>query len=161
MTCYEKYITEYPGPVRGCPHDYGYLPRRPADCYSISCFKDCWNGEIPDKPTIHPCNNCNVGWGSISTKGCKSCHDTCERLANYNHQQMKGETMTGVKETACTTCTHREVCKYKDEFLAAQKAVDDTFMNLLNGERKRLVNISYIKPVELKCKFYRKEVATR
>ena len=32
---------------------------------------------------IHPCRNCGVGWGHISSDGCKSCHDTCARLKNY------------------------------------------------------------------------------
>lgn len=33
---------------------------------------------------IHPCKYCNSGWGSISSEGCKSCHDDCERLKQYN-----------------------------------------------------------------------------
>lgn len=33
---------------------------------------------------IHPCKNCGVGWGSISSDGCKSCHDSCDRLKQYN-----------------------------------------------------------------------------
>ena len=32
----------------------------------------------------YPCTNCNVGWGSISSEGCKSCHDDCSRLKEYN-----------------------------------------------------------------------------
>ena len=33
---------------------------------------------------IHPCKNCGVGWGSISSEGCTSCQDTCVRLKEYN-----------------------------------------------------------------------------
>lgn len=33
---------------------------------------------------IHPCKYCDSGWGSISSEGCKSCHDDCERLKQYN-----------------------------------------------------------------------------
>ena len=44
MTCFDMYVAERELPVRGCPHDYEYA-NRPADCYSISCFKDCWARE--------------------------------------------------------------------------------------------------------------------
>lgn len=33
--------------------------------------------------------------------------------------------MFGVKETCCTRCSHRDVCQYKEEYLAAQHAVDE------------------------------------
>lgn len=35
---------------------------------------------------MHPCNHCVSGWGSISTEGCESCHDSCERLKQYNEK---------------------------------------------------------------------------
>lgn len=35
---------------------------------------------------IHPCKSCDIGWGSISSEGCESCHDDCERLKQY-HQK--------------------------------------------------------------------------
>lgn len=31
----------------------------------------------------HPCDGCQVGWGSASTTGITSCHDTCEKLKSY------------------------------------------------------------------------------
>lgn len=45
MTCFDMYVSERDLPVRGCPHDYGYLTK-PKDCYCISCFKDCWSREV-------------------------------------------------------------------------------------------------------------------
>ena len=49
MTCADKYLAEHPGEsIKGCPHDYGYLPY-PAACYTISCFKDCWAREVPEE----------------------------------------------------------------------------------------------------------------
>ena len=48
MTCYEKYITEYFLPIEGCPHDFKYAPK-PENCYSISCFKDCWAREVVEE----------------------------------------------------------------------------------------------------------------
>lgn len=35
---------------------------------------------------IYPCKHCGVGWGSISSEGCETCHDTCERLKQYNNK---------------------------------------------------------------------------
>lgn len=46
MTCFDKYISEHTLPIVGCPADYGYVDKRPADCYCISCFKDCWAREL-------------------------------------------------------------------------------------------------------------------
>ena len=65
----------------------------------------------------------------------------------------------GVKETQCTRCSHREVCSLKEEFLAAQAAIDEA---VLHRERKndgalsmiRIRDIKYIEPVELRCKHY-------
>ena len=45
MTCFDKYLTEHKLPIEGCPHHYGYL-EKPANCYCISCFKDCWCREL-------------------------------------------------------------------------------------------------------------------
>jgi hypothetical protein len=44
MTCFDVYVSEHTLPVVGCPHDFKYAPQ-PANCYSISCFKDCWARE--------------------------------------------------------------------------------------------------------------------
>ena len=38
---------------------------------------------------IHPCRNCDVGWGSISSEGCHSCEETCVRLKEYNDKYNK------------------------------------------------------------------------
>lgn len=56
MTCIERYIQEHEFPVRGCPHEYGYVREQPKDCYCISCFKDCWARETHDvKGETKPC----------------------------------------------------------------------------------------------------------
>ena len=39
---------------------------------------------VLSKEDIHPCKYCDTGWSSISSEGCKSCHDDCERLKQYN-----------------------------------------------------------------------------
>lgn len=38
---------------------------------------------------IHPCRNCGVGWGHISSEGCHSCEETCIRLKEYNEKYNK------------------------------------------------------------------------
>jgi hypothetical protein len=38
---------------------------------------------------IHPCRNCGVGWGSISSDGCHGCEETCVRLKEYNDKYNK------------------------------------------------------------------------
>lgn len=38
---------------------------------------------------VHPCRNCDVGWGSISSEGCHTCDETCERLKKYNEKYNK------------------------------------------------------------------------
>lgn len=71
--------------------------------------------------------------------------------------------MSGTKETLCTTCAHREVCKLTEEFLNAQKAVDDTLVGLGGGRTKRLRDFDWIRTVDLRCKHYfqRMEVTLR
>lgn len=35
---------------------------------------------------IHPCRNCDTGWGHISSEGCHTCDETCKRLKAYNEK---------------------------------------------------------------------------
>lgn len=65
----------------------------------------------------------------------------------------------GVKETQCTHCIHREVCSLKAEFLEAQKAIDEVYLNQPCEDGKkvamiRIRDIKYIEPVELHCIYY-------
>lgn len=43
MTCLERLWKEHPDlvPKGRCPHEFGYLPEKPWDCYERSCW-DCW-----------------------------------------------------------------------------------------------------------------------
>lgn len=38
---------------------------------------------------IHPCRNCNTGWGSISSEGSDGCENYCTRLREYNEKYNK------------------------------------------------------------------------
>ena len=35
---------------------------------------------------IHPCRNCDNGWGSMSSEGVETCEETCLRLKQYNEK---------------------------------------------------------------------------
>ena len=70
----------------------------------------------------------------------------------------------GSKETACTNCIHREVCALKNDFLEAQRQVDE--VNICKEEKDgahsviKLCNIPFIYPVELKCKYHYQETCS-
>ena len=64
-------------------------------------------------------------------------------------------------ETACTKCTHRNVCKYKEEFLEAQEAVSNAVIGsdpvskdgIVHQGFRYISGIDYIEPVKLHCKY--------
>lgn len=63
---------------------------------------------------------------------------------------------TGSEETVCTRCSHLDVCRYKDELLAAQEAVNNVTVSRDrdNDEGIRLIklrDIPWIKRVRLDC----------
>lgn len=73
--------------------------------------------------------------------------------------------MTGVRETLCTQCSHREVCSNKEEFLSAMQAVNEVSVGLPSkdpniGSYINLRDIKWIKPVELVCIHYIQQVPT-
>lgn len=48
----------------------------------------------------------------------------------------------GVKETPCTRCTHRTVCKHKDDFLKAVQAVNEaTVHEHEDGNRVKMTKV--------------------
>lgn len=59
------------------------------------------------------------------------------------------------KETQCSYCDHLKVCSYKEQFLAAQKAVDDVRVQVGDSVAKTpLSNFDWIRQVKLECKHY-------
>lgn len=79
--------------------------------------------------------------------------------ATLNEDSKEEVHMFGVKETCCTRCSHRDVCQYKEEYLAAQHAVDEVSVHLPTKDENsarmiRLRDISWIEPVELKCRHF-------
>lgn len=69
-----------------------------------------------------------------------------------------------VKETLCTSCYHREVCRFKDVFLEAQNQADNIYINDKTGPAIQIIylrDIPWLKPVNLACTYYiRKEIST-
>lgn len=62
---------------------------------------------------------------------------------------------SGSKETQCSHCDHLQVCSYKEQFLAAQKAVDDVRVQVRDTVAKTpLSNFDWIRQVKLECKYY-------
>ncbi len=65
-----------------------------------------------------------------------------------------------VMETACSRCKHLNVCKYKEEFLKAQEAVNNATILVeesdLSGKAqlgaRYISDIDYIEPIKLRCK---------
>ena len=47
--------------------------------------------EVYNSPTEYPCSTCDHGWGSLSTKGIKSCHETCQELQAWKTSKYKKE----------------------------------------------------------------------
>lgn len=62
--------------------------------------------------------------------------------------------MDTCRETACTKCAHREVCKFKEEFLKAQTAVNDVMVHFDENRMIRLRDIKWIPTVDLRCNYY-------
>lgn len=82
--------------------------------------------------------------------------------AMLNEDYKEAVRMFGVKETCCTRCSHKDVCQYKEEYLAAQHAVDEVSVYLPTKDENsarmiRLRDISWIEPTELKCRHFRQD----
>lgn len=54
-----------------------------------------------------------------------------------------------VRESRCANCEHRKVCSFKEQFLNAQKAVDEVTVHTGDKSIKYLRNFDWIKRVEL------------
>ena len=66
--------------------------------------------------------------------------------------------MCGVKETQCTHCNHLQICSFKAQFLAAQKAVDEVTVSTGDRSFISLRDISWIRPVSLECSYFSRKM---
>ena len=60
----------------------------------------------------------------------------------------------GVEETQCTHCDHLQVCSPKEQFIAAQNAVNRLTVNLGDQTMKDLRDFGWIKKVKLECEHF-------
>lgn len=70
----------------------------------------------------------------------------------------------GVKETPCTRCSHRTVCKHKDDFIkAVQEVNESTVHEHEDGNRVKMtkvINYDCISDISVTCRYHQPEVAT-
>lgn len=66
--------------------------------------------------------------------------------------------MSSVRETICTNCVHCEVCRYKEKYLEAVKAIQNVGVDFDSGDGKvAMQKISMIDFITLRdpdCKFF-------
>lgn len=67
---------------------------------------------------------------------------------------------SGVQETMCSRCSHLQVCSLKEQFLNAQKAVDDVMVTVGERAAKRLRDFDWIKRVKLECAHFIPQAST-
>ena len=60
----------------------------------------------------------------------------------------------GVRETLCSSCSHRDVCAHKDDYLSTIKFLDEMFYKFPENER------AFMRLRDPDCKFYSKESST-
>lgn len=58
-----------------------------------------------------------------------------------------------VRETCCSTCSHRDVCAHKDDYLNMIKSLEEMFYKFPENERV------FMRLRDPDCKFYSKELA--
>ena len=60
----------------------------------------------------------------------------------------------GVRETLCSSCSHRDVCAHKNDYLNMVKSLQETFYKFPENEREFM----YLRDPD--CKFHSKELST-
>ena len=60
----------------------------------------------------------------------------------------------GVRETLCSSCSHRDVCTHTDNYLNMVKSLQEMFYKFPENER----DFMYLRDPD--CKFYSKESST-
>lgn len=59
----------------------------------------------------------------------------------------------GVRETCCSSCSHRDVCAHKDDYLNMIKSLEEMFYKFPENKR------AFMRLRDPDCKFYSKELA--
>lgn len=63
-----------------------------------------------------------------------------------------------VKETLCTRCEHRIVCKYKEDYLKIIESVNNASVCLKDEDgkhcMKKVTDYDFIEEIKVRCKYY-------
>ena len=63
---------------------------------------------------------------------------------------------TGVKETLCTRCIHKDVCAYKHDYLDIIKAVENVTVTKDMYCAKKVIDYDFIGTIHVSCRYYEK-----
>ena len=69
-----------------------------------------------------------------------------------------------VRETPCTRCVHRTVCKHKDDYLKVIKAVNEATVhehedNSTRVKMTKVINYDCVSDISVTCRYHQPEVA--
>lgn len=67
---------------------------------------------------------------------------------------------TGVKESLCTRCIHKDVCTYKHDYLDIIKAVENTIVTRDTSSVKKAIDYDFIGTIHVSCRYYEKRTET-
>lgn len=71
---------------------------------------------------------------------------------------MKESIIDGVRETSCTGCIHRNMCKYKELYLQVIRELQEVNIHSNEEGRIRLIPITslefLIQPIVLECRYF-------
>ena len=69
--------------------------------------------------------------------------------------------MNGSNETLCSSCEHLNVCKHKEQYLAAQSEINLTYVPAGNEAMIRIADIPWIRNITLDCINYMRQMTMR
>ena len=61
---------------------------------------------------------------------------------------------TGVKESLCTRCIHKDVCSYKHDYLDIVKAVENVTVTRNMYCVKKVIDYDFIGTIHIGCRYY-------
>lgn len=186
MTCKEKLIQDHPdwseakvnGVIREeCPEQYMNIGDPDWCSHSLNACKKCWDREIPETKNTDPVPVTKTEYDNLLTSGTIDSHvmywvynaeqevlDAEEHLAakrTYTTPE------TSVENTQCITCTHKDVCMHREDFLKVMKAAQHSDgivanIELFGGYQDTidLMSEEYLK-VDISCKHYHRKADIR
>ena len=82
-----------------------------------------------------------------------------DKVLERRLKEIDDERNRSIAGTACEKCRHSAVCKYSEELLAAQEAINDASIvieihvdGMIQYSSRPVASIDCIEPVKLRCK---------